>query len=272
MSTKQGSGRSLRALSVMLILLLLAIFVILILVIASEMSAHTSMLHDFSRLLSGEAGASRAQLAVVVVILLGAVALPLAIMLISILTRNARNGEHRHAVLHEQQQGEMQVLHSSLNALSGTIRTQSAGIEHASANIYAAEKACREVSRQLLEGSRFESAHLQAASGMLSRTVAVMDEMTVYAAESAAVAAQSLQQGGDETDNKTENEAAAAAQQADEAFIYLADFLRRISQVAEKQSGSIAAVGRSIESISEISHRNAASAAVLNTLADELQQ
>ncbi len=261
MSATQGSVRSFRALSVLLVLLLLAMFVILMLLVASEISAYFPMLRDFSHLLSAEADATRTDVAAMVIVLLGAVALPVAVILISILLRNARLGEQRRAAEYEQQQRELQVLHSSVNALAGTCSAQVARISLANEQIIAASTTCREVSQQLLEGSRFESAHLLAAGGVVSKTAAVMEEMTVYAEESAAVARESMQMGAVD---------AGAAEQGGEAFYYLADFLRRIAQVSEKQSGSVAGVGKSIESVSEISRRSAASAAVLSECSSDL--
>lgn len=263
MIARQASGTLFRALSVLLVILLLALFVILMLLIAGETSANAPMLRDFSDLFSEEAGASRAQVAVMVIVLLGAVALPVAIILISILSRDARSREHRYAREHERHQRELQLLRSSMNALTGTNLTREVEIEHTNEQINAAVKTCRDVSKQLLDGSRFESAHLLAAGGVISDAAAVMDEMTVYAEESAAIARESMQLNADESGTD--------AQQVEERFYYLADLLRRIAQVSQKQSGSVAGVGKSIESISEISRRSAASAAVLNSVADQLQ-
>ena len=264
MGATQGSGALFRALTVLLVILSLAILVGSLLLIASENGAPFTMLRDLSRLLSGEADVARAQAAVLVIVMLGAVTLPVAIMLISILFRDARIREHQHAAEFEQHQRERQLLQSSMNRLTETNRTQAAGISHANEQILTAAKTCREVSKRLQDGSSFESAHLLAAGSLITEVIAVMDEMTEYAEESAAVARESMQMAADETCTTT--------QQIEEAFYYFADLLRRMAQISQKQSGSVAGVGKSIESISEISRRSAESAAVLSQCGDDLKK
>lgn len=257
MREKQDSSTSFRALSVLLVLLLLAILVVFLLLAASETAHFTAMLFDGVGVLSGDAGATRVQAGLLLLFLLGAVALPVAVILISIISRNARLREYEHVAVLEQRQTEIEMLRAAASTLSATQRNRQAGIDEANEQIIAAEKTCREVSQRLLDGSRFETAHLLAAGSSIAGAAAVMDEMAEHAEESAAVANESMQIAADETDMQ-------------QTFYYLADLSRRMAQVSQRQSASVAGVGKSIESISEISGRNAESAAVLSSVADDL--
>ncbi len=255
----QDSSTSLRALSVLLVLLLLAILVVFLLLAASETAHFTAMLHDGAGVLSDEAGAARVQAGLRLLFLLGAVALPVAVILISIISRGARLREYQHAAELEQRQMEIEMLRAAESTLSATQRKRSAGIDEANKQIIAAEKTCREISQRLLDGSRFETAHLLAAGSSIAGAATVMDEMAEHAGESAEVANESMQMAADETNIQ-------------QTLYYLADLSRRMAQVSQRQSTSVAGVGKSIESISEISGRNTESAAVLSSLADDLKK
>ena len=257
MRAKQDSSTSFRALSVLLVILLLAILVASILLVASEHVYFAAMLYGGADVLPDDAGAARVQAGVRLLFLLGVVALPVAVILISIISRGARLREYQYAAELEQQKSEIHQLRGAANALIETQRTRTVVIDEANAHINAAAKTCREVSQRLLDGSRFETAHLLAAGSSIAGTAVVMDEMAKYAGESAAVARESMQMTADETNMQ-------------QAFYYLADLSRRMAQVSQRQSASIAGVGKSIESISEISSRNADSAAVLSSVADDL--
>lgn len=259
MRTKQDSSTIFRALSVLLVILLLAILVVLILLAASENAHIIAMLHDSVGLQSADAGTARGQAGLRLLFLLGAVALPVAVVLISIISRDARSREYQHAAELERHQTEIEMLRAAANTLSETQRTSTAGINEAHEQMNAAAKTCREVSQRLLDGSRFETAHLLAAGSSIAEAATVMDEMEEHADESAAVANEAMQMTADETNMQ-------------QALYYLADLSRRIGQVSQRQSGSVSGVGKSIESISEISSRNAESAAVLGAVADELNK
>jgi len=266
MREKQDSGTSFRALSVLLVILLLAILVVFILLVASENAHFTAMLHGSVDVLSGDAGATRVQAGLRLLFLLGVVALPVAVILISIISRDARLREYHYAAELEQRQTEIHQLRGAENALIERQRIRTVMIDEANAHINAAAKTCREVSQRLLDGSRFETAHLLAAGSSIAQAATVMDEMAEHAGESAAVANESMQMAVDKTNIQ-------------QTLYYLADLSRRMEQVSQRQSASVAGVGKSIESISEISSRNAESAATLsecsadlNSLADDLKK
>lgn len=259
MRTKQDSSTLFRALSVLLVVLLLAILVVFILLVASENAHFAAMLHDSADVLSGDAGATRLQTGLRLLFLLGVVALPVAVIMLSIIFRDSRLREYQYAAELEQQQTEIHQLRGAANALIETQRTRTVVIDKVNERIDATAKACREVSQRLLDGSRFETAHLLAAGSSIAEAVTVMDEMAEHAEESAAVANESMQMAVDETGVNRQ-----------EVFYYLADLSRRMARVSQRQSGSIAGVGKSIESIREISSRNAESADVLRSVADEL--
>ncbi len=250
MGATQGSGALFRALTVLLVILLLAILVVFFLLAASG---------NVASVLSGDAGVTRVQAGLHLLFLLGVVALPVAVILISIISRDARAREYHYATELEQQQTEIHQLRGAANALVDTQRMHVGVIGEVNEHINTAEKTCREVSQRLLDGSRFETAHLLAAGSSIAEAVTVMDEMAEHAGQSAAVARESMQMADDETGVSMQ-----------ETFNYLADLSRRMEQVSQRQSGSIAGVGKSIESISEISRRSADNAAVLGSLADDL--
>ncbi len=257
MRTKQDSSTSFRALSVLLVILLLAILVVSILLVASEHVHFAAMLYDSVDVLPDDAGAARVQAGLRLLFLLGIIALPVAVILIGIISRGASMREYQYAAELEQRQTEIHQLRGAANTLIETQRTRTVVIDKANEHINAAAKTCREVSQRLLDGSRFETAHLLAAGSSIAEAATVMDEMAEHAQESAAVARESMQMTADETNMQ-------------QAFYYLADLSRRMAQVSQRQSGSVAGVSKSIESISEISSRNADSAAVLSSLADDL--
>ncbi len=259
MRTKQDSSTSFRALSALLVILLLAVLVVFLLLVASENAHFAAMLHDSADVLSGDAGAIRVQAGLRLLFLLGAAALSVAVILISILFRDARAREYQYATELEQQQTEIHQLRGAANALVDTQRMHVEVIGEANEQLTAAVKTCRNVSQRQLDGSRFETAHLLAAGSSIAEAATVMDEMAEYAGQSAAVARESMQMAGDETGVNMQ-----------EVFYYLADLSRRMEQVSQRQFGSIAGVGKSIESISEISRRSADSAAILSSLADDL--
>lgn len=259
MREKQDSSTSFRALSALLVILLLAILVVFILLAASEYAYFAAMLHDVADVLLGDAGAARGQTGLRLLFLLGAVALPVAVILISIISRDARLRGYQHAAELEQHQTEIEVLRAAASTLTETQRTRTAGVDEANRHINAAVKTCREVSQRLLDGSRFETAHLLAAGSSIAEAATVMDEMAEHAGQSAAVAKESMQMTADETNMQ-------------QTFYYLADLSRRMAQVSQRQSDSVAGVGKSIKSISEISRRSAESAAVLSSVADNLKK
>ncbi len=257
MRAKQDSSTSFRALVVLLVILLLAILVVFLLLVASENAHFSAMLHDSADLLSGDAGATRLQAGLGLLFLLGVVALPVAAILISIISRDARLREYHYAAELEQQQTEIHQLRGAENALIERQRNRTMMIDEANAHINAAAKTCSEVSQRLLDGSRFETAHLLAAGSSIAEAATVMGEMAEHAGESVAVANESMQMAVDETNIQ-------------QALYYLADLSRRMAQVSQRQSASVAGVGKSIESISEISRRSEESAAVLGSVADDL--
>jgi len=259
MREKQDSGTSFRALSVLLVILLLAILVVFLLLAVSETTHFTAMLFDSAGVQSEGTGPARVQAGFRLLFLLGVVALPVAVILISIISRNARLREYQYAAGLEQRQTEIEVLGAAVSKLSATQRNRAAEIDEANEQIIAAAKICREVSQRLLDGSRFEAAHLLAAGSSIAGTATVMDEMAEHAEESAAVANESMPLTADEAD-------------IHQTFYYFADLSRRMAQVSQLQSASCAGVGKSIESISEISERNAESAAVLSSVADDLKK
>jgi DNA-binding ferritin-like protein len=259
MRTKQDSSTSFRALSVLLVILLLAILVVFLLLAASETAHFAAMLYDSADVLSGDAGATPVRAGLRLLFLLGAAALPVAVILISITSRTARLREYQHAAELEQRQTEIEMLRAAASTLSATQRNRASGIDEATEKINAAAKTCREVSQRLLDGSRFETAHLLAADSRITEVATMMDEMAEHAGESAAVANESMQMTAEETSMQ-------------QTFYYLADLSRRMAQVSQRQSASVAGVGKSIKSISEISSRNAESAAVLSSVADDLKK
>jgi DNA-binding ferritin-like protein len=259
MRANQDSNTSLRALSLLLVILLLVILVASMLLVASEHVHFVAMLYDSADVLSDDAGSSRVQAGLRLLFLLGVVTLPVAVILVSIISRGACLREYQYAAELEQQQSEIHQLRGAANTLTERQRTQAVVIDEANEQINAAAKTCREVAQRLLDGSRFETAHLLAAGGSIAEAATVMDEMAEHAEASAAVAKESMQMTADETNMQ-------------QAFYYLADLSRRMAQVSQRLSGSVAGVGKSIESISEISRRSAESAAVLSSVSDDLKK
>jgi hypothetical protein len=261
MRAKQDSSTSFRALSVLLVILLLAILVVFLLLAVGEYAQFTAMLHDTAAVQSSDAGVVRFQAGLRILIVLGAVALTVAVILISMLSRDARLRDDQHAAELERQQTKFEMLHAATSAPGETQRAMKAGVDEAHEQLAAAAKICREVAQRLLDGSRFETAHLHAAGSSVAEAQTVMDEMAEHAQESADIARDSMQMASDET-----------ALNPEEVFYYFADLSRRMAQVSQRQSESVAGVGKSIESISEISDRNAESAAALSSVADDLNK
>lgn len=259
MRVKQDSSTSFRALSVLLVILLLVILVVFLLLAVGEYAQFTAMLHDAAAVQSEDAGVVRFQVGLRLLIVLGAVALTVAVILISMLSRDARLRDDLHAAELERQQTRFEILHAATSAPGETQRAMVAGVDEANERITAAAKICREVAQRLLDGSRFETAHLLAAGSSVAEAQTVMEEMAEHAQESADIATESMQMASDET-----------ALNPEEVFYYFADLSRRMAQVSQRQSESVAGVGKSIESMNEISRRSAESAAILSSLADDL--
>ena len=259
MRVNQDSSTSFRALSVLLVVLLLAILVVFLLLAVGEYAQFTAMLHESAAVQSSDAAVVRFQSGLRLLIVLGTVALTVAVILISMLSRDARLRDDQHAVELERQQTKIEVLLAATNAPGETQRVVMAGVDEANEQITAAAKICREVAQRLLDGSRFEAAHLLAAGSSVAEAQTVMDEMAEHAQESAEIARESMHMSSDES-----------ALNREEVLYYFADLSRRMAQVSQRQSESVAGVGKSIESMNEISRRSAESSVILNSLADDL--
>lgn len=284
------SGITFRAFSLLLVMLLLAIMALLLLIVASDQQQNFSMLRDFVATLSGSDAAAPLQRLVRMLVLLGAVALPVAVILVSLTTREAHRRQQRHAIEDAQRHQQLQRLqHAVFAAVAGEKvswredavsrlldrHAASAGarreaLAQAAEQLAATAESCRGMSQKLLDGSRFEAAHLQAAGGVVTSAASTTGEIGEHAEAAAALALELLQQApGGEAHSA---EVAAAEVQLDEVLAYFADLLRRVANVARQQSGSVAAVVKSFEAIGEISQRNSASAAQLLECAEGLAE
>jgi hypothetical protein len=282
------SGITFRLFSLLLVMLLLAIMVLLLLIVASDQQQEFSMLRDFAAVLTGGDDAAPPQRLAAMLLLLGAVALPVAVILVRITTRQAQQRQQRHAIVDEQRHQQLQKLQHAVfaavagervswreDAVSRLVNRQAASagerrqaLAEAAERLAATAESCRGMSQKLLDGSRFEAAHVHAAGGVVSsaaRSTAEIGEQ----AEAAAALALELQQ---QDTGSAAHSAAADEVRVDEVLTYFADLLRRMAKVARQQSESVAAVVGSCEAIGEISQRSSATAAQLSQCAAELAE
>ena len=282
------SGITFRAFSLLLVMLLLAMLALLLLIVASDQQQDFAMLRDFAATLSGSDAVAPLQRLVGMLLLLGAVALPVAVILVSLTTREAQLRQQRRAVEDQQRHQQLQKLQHAVfaavageavswreDAVSRLVNRQAAAagarrqaLAQAAEQLAATAESCRGMSQKLLDGSRFEGAHLHAAGGVVSSAAGRTGEIGEHAEAAAALALELLQQATDSAAPSAEVDEV----RLDEVLAYFADLLRRVAKVARQQSESVAAVVKSFEAIGEISQRSSATAARLSQCAAELAE